>query len=168
MFEIMICSMLIIIATVVLFAISFKHCSEYEIFVVYNKKDGLKPRKIVVPKGFTFVNPLSDKYAHISLLNNVTFTIKDNIFDENEYEETFECCVKVCEDKKYYGNIAENLVGLDRKDIIELAKNIIKKELKEISRDVMYTDFFNQNNYEKYFKQINKKLNNVGLELKDI
>ncbi|MBP3847100.1 hypothetical protein J6I39_05055 [bacterium] len=74
----------------------------------------------------------------------------------------------MCEGEQYYGIFAENLAGLDRNDIIEIAKNIIGKELKEIAKEVKYTDFYDLKNYEKYKKQINEKLNKVGLQLFDI
>lgn len=168
MFEIIIIFSILLIVFTVLFNISFKHCSEYEIFVVFEKKDKLRPQKIIPPKGFTFINPLFHEYAYISLLENMTFEIKDNIFDNNEFDESFECSVKICENPDDYNIIAENLAGLDRNEIAEFAKNIIINELRAISKDVTYTDFFNLNNYEKYFKQINSKLNKVGLELLDI
>lgn len=151
-----------------IFMQSFKHCSSSQILVISNKNKLSPQRKIVPPNEFTFVNPLSQKYAYIELFEAYPFELCDNFFEENEYAETYDCLVGLCEGEQYYETFAQNLAGLDRNGIIEIAKNIIGKELKEIAREVKYTDFYDLKNYEKYKKQINEKLNKVGLQLSDI
>lgn len=154
----------IIILVAVALILTFKHCSEYEILVISNKTDRLKPVKIIPPKGFTFINPLTNEYAYIQLMDIMKFTIHDDIFKENDYDETFECSVGICPGEEYYNVLAENFAGLTKKEMAEIAENIIKKELIEISKEIELTEYYN-GNFDKYSKRINEKLNKVGLEL---
>ena len=162
----------IIIAAIVIIAaflmLSFKRCSEYEILVISNKNDKLKPKKIIPPKGGAFINPLVNEYAYVQLQDIMKFTIHDEIFHENDFDETFECSVGICSGEDYYNILAENFAGLEKKQIAEIAENIIKKELFEIAKEVELVDYLNLKNSDEYFKRINDKLNKVGLELLEI
>ncbi len=163
--------LIIAVAAVVIAAIlfvSFKRCSEYEIMVISNKNDKLKPKKIVPPKGIAFVNPLINEYAYVQLMDIMKFTIFGDIFPENDYDETFQCSVGICAGEEYYSILAENFAGLSKKEMSDIAENIIKKELLEISKEIELVDYYKPENSEKYFKQINEKLNKVGLELLEI
>lgn len=163
---------LVLIAIIVIFAAlllpSFKRCTEYEIMVISNKNDKLKPKKIIPPKGFAFVNPFVNEYAYIQLMDIMKFTIHDEIFHENDCDETFECSVGICPGEEYYNVLAENFSGLSKKEIAEIAEKIIIKELLEISKEIELTEYLKQKNSEEYFNRINKNLNKVGLELLEI
>ncbi len=167
MFNMFILVAILLIAAAIYMSL-VKHCSEYEILVISNKNDKLKPLKIIPPKGSAFVNPLVNEYAYIQLQDIMKFTIHDEIFPENDCDEAFECSVGICSGEEYYGILAENFAGLDKKDIAEIAENIIKKELTEISKEIELSDYLEQKNSEQYFNRINEKLNKVGLELLEI
>lgn len=167
MFNILICIAIAGVLAALLVPI-YKRCSEYEILVISNKNDKLKPKKIIPPKGFAFVNPFTQEYAYIQLMDIMKFTIHDEIFPENDCDETFECSVGICPGEEYYNILAENFAGIDKKDIAKIAENIIKKELIEIAGEVELTEYLKLKNSEEYFKRINEKLNRVGLELLEI
>ncbi|MBR1619547.1 hypothetical protein IJ674_06605 [bacterium] len=167
MFNLLICIVIAGILAALLMP-AFKRCSEYEILVVSNKNDKLKPKKIVPPKGIAFVNPFTQEYAYIQLMDIMKFTIHDEIFPENDCDETFECSVGICPGEEYYNVLAENFAGLSKKEMAEIAENIIKKEILEISKEIDLAEYLKQKNSEEYFKRINEKLNRVGLELLEI
>lgn len=161
-------SVVIFITVGVICISAFKRCSEYEILVISNKNDKLKPKKIIPPKGGTFINPFVNEYAYIQLQDIMKFTIHDEIFHENDCDEAFECSVGICSGEEYYNVLAENFAGLDKRQISEIAENIIKKELFEIAKEIELENYLNLKNSDEYFKRINDKLNKVGLELLEI
>ena len=167
MFNIFLVIIICAVAALLLMSM-YKRCSEYEILVISNKNDKVKPKKIIPPKGGAFINPLVNECAYVQLQDIMKFTIHDEIFHENDCDETFECSVGICSGEEYYNILAENFAGLEKKQIAEIAENIIKKELFEIAKEVELVDYLKLKNSDEYFKRINDKLNKVGLELLEI
>ena len=167
MFEIIFCTAVIIAFIIILFSVMLKHCSMREIIVVSSKEASLKPEKIIPPRKYVFINPFTENYCYLSF-DSMLISIVEDIFGSDNTEESFSALVAVSPNSQYWPYAAKCLAGLSKQDIMDIAENIIRAELKEISKTESLLDFYRKDNYEKYFDQINKKLNKVGLELLDI
>ena len=165
----LITSLLILIIVFAFIAILYKKCPPNKIIVVYGKTGRERTAKCVHGGG-TFILPLIQDYTLLSLEPLTTdIDLKDTVSKDNinaDLPSNF--IFGISTDEKIMINAAERLLGLDKNDIIVIAKNIIKKELSAISKEINSVDCSEQKRSEIYFKRINEKLNEVGLQLFDI
>lgn len=159
---------LIIVAILMFVAHQYKRCPSNKILVVYGNVGGERTAKCIHGGG-TFIIPLLQDFSYL-LLEPMTTEIdlkgalsKKNIRVNVPATFTF----GVATEPTVMLNAAERLLGLDRRDIINQANDIILGQLRLVLATLSIEEI-NQDR-EKFLEQINvnvnTELNKIGLEV---